>query len=167
MPLPADTRAHGADGLHELTAAECLALLPTVPIGRLVHTARALPAVTPVTFVLGRDGIFLRTSAAGTGLRAAQGGVVVAFEVDEFDRELRTGWSVVVLGHAREVHDPAVLAEVARLGLEPWAGGDREHVVHVSLEVVSGRRVGQLPPWPGHDSAGPRTAGTFDPGPLP
>lgn len=145
MPLPFDTCVPGADGLHELTAEECLALLPTVPIGRLVHTAHALPAVTPVTFVLGRDGVFLRTSTAGTGLRAAREGVVVAFEVDEFDRELRTGWSVVVLGHAREVEDPAVLAEVARLGLEPWAGGDREHVVHVSLEVVTGRRIGPPP----------------------
>jgi len=139
MSLPADTRAHG---LRELTAEECLALLPTVPIGRLVHTARALPAVTPVTFVFGAQGVYLRTSAADTGLRAARDGIVVAFEVDEFDRDLRTGWSVVVLGHAREVDDPAVLAEVALLGLQPWAGGDREQVVHVSLEVVTGRRIG-------------------------
>lgn len=141
-PEPAPGLVPEPDGLRELTASECLALLPTVPIGRLVHTARALPTVTPVTFVLGEHGVYLRTSAASSSVKAARDGVVVAFEVDDFDPEQRTGWSVVVLGHAREVHDPQVLAEVDALGLVPWAGGAREQVVRIDLELVSGRRVG-------------------------
>lgn len=144
MSHPAETR-HDEVVLRELTSAECLALLPTVPIGRLVHTERALPAVTPVTFVVGDGGVYLRTSAAGTGVRAAHDGVVVAFEADDFDRDRRTGWSVVVLGHAREVHDEAALAEVDRLGLVPWPGGQRDHLVCVSMHVVTGRCVETVP----------------------
>lgn len=128
-------------GLHELTRAECLALLPSVPVGRLVYTAQALPAIIPVTFCLLAGSIVFRTGP-GTGLRATQEGVVVAFEADDVDPAGRAGWSVVVLGRAVEVTGPGWLRRVAELPLLPWAAGPRSHVVRIPLELVSGRRVG-------------------------
>jgi uncharacterized protein len=131
-------------GVRELTREECLALLPTVPIGRLVFTDRALPAIVPVNFLLDHGQIVVRTGASST-LAAAVRGSVVAFEVDDFDRTARNGWSVTVTGQARQVIDPLELDRLAQLDLAPWAGGDKNNFVVVPIELVSGRRVGSGP----------------------
>lgn len=44
------------DGFREPDRQECLRLLPTVPVGRIVYTWQALPAVLPVNFCLDGDG---------------------------------------------------------------------------------------------------------------
>lgn len=124
-----------------LTREECLALLPTVPVGRLVFTERALPAVVPVNFVLDRARIVIRTGATSS-LAAAVRGAVVAFQVDDFDRSARNGWSVTVTGRASELLDPMELARVAELPLVPWIGGRLDHVITVPVDLVDGRRVG-------------------------
>jgi uncharacterized protein len=132
------------DGARTLDRQECLSLLPTVPIGRLVFTVRALPAVIPVNFALDGNEIVVRT-ARGSSLAAAVRGAVVAFEVDEYDAQTCTGWSVTVTGRAREEDDPVQLERLARLPLVPWAGGQREHFILVPVELVTGRRVGGGP----------------------
>ncbi|HWH27378.1 MAG TPA: pyridoxamine 5'-phosphate oxidase family protein [Mycobacteriales bacterium] len=131
-------------GVRELSRQECLSLLPTVPVGRVVFTDRALPAIVPVNFVVDAAGIVIRTGAGST-LAAAVRGSVVAFEVDEVDRDARNGWCVTVTGQARQVTDPLELERLGRLDLTPWAGGDRHHVVVVPIDLVSGRRVGSGP----------------------
>lgn len=75
----------------------CLALLATVPIGRLVHTHRALPAITPVTFVLDGEDVAIRPAGP---LAEAVGGAVVAFEADHLDPVTGAGWAVTVVGTA-------------------------------------------------------------------
>jgi len=131
-------------GARELTRAECLSLLPTVPVGRLVFTDRALPAVVPVNFVLDGDQVVVRTGASST-LAAAVRGAVVAFEVDDYDRSARNGWTVTVTGRARQVTDPRELARLAERDLVPWVDADLPHFVVVPVELVSGRRVGTGP----------------------
>lgn len=131
---------------RELSREECLALLPTVPVGRLVYTDRALPAVVPVNFVVDRSSIVVRTGA-GSALAAAVRGSIVAFEVDEFDRAARNGWSVVVTGQARQVVEPEELARLTALDLAPYAPG-RHHFLVVPVELVNGRRVGAEAPPP-------------------
>ena len=130
-------------GARELSREECLALLPTVPVGRLVYTDRALPAVVPVNFVVDGGSIVVRTGA-GSALAAAVRGSIVAFEVDDFDRQARNGWSVTVTGQARQVTDPLELDRLAALDLAPYASG-RHHFVVVPVQLVSGRRVGAGP----------------------
>lgn len=128
-------------GARELTREECLALLPTVPVGRLVFSDRALPAVVPVNFRLDSGSIVIRTGA-GSSLAAAVRGSVVAFEVDDFDSTARNGWSVQVTGQARQVVDAVERARLAELDLVPWAGGERPHFLVVPVDLVTGRRVG-------------------------
>ncbi len=71
-----------------------------VPVGRVVYTRQALPAVLPLNFSLDTDSsVVLRTSVSSDLVRAIDG-VVVAFEADEFDAASRSGWSVVVTGRA-------------------------------------------------------------------
>ncbi|GAA3759651.1 pyridoxamine 5'-phosphate oxidase family protein [Salinactinospora qingdaonensis] len=127
-------------GLEVLDRQECLKLLAAAPLGRVVFTDQALPAVQPVNFALvGRD-IIVRTSP-DTKLARATLNAVVAFEVDEYDAYRRTGWSVMVVGTGRAVTDAAEFAELARLPLRPWAPGERTHFIRIQTRVITGRRI--------------------------
>ncbi|MDP9868214.1 MULTISPECIES: pyridoxamine 5'-phosphate oxidase family protein [Streptosporangium] len=127
-------------GLQVVFPQECMALLATAPIGRIVFTDRALPAVQPVNFVLDGTDIVIRTTV-GSKLAAATRRTIVAFEADDFDPQGRTGWSVTVVGHARAVDDPQEAARLAGLPLTPWAPGERDHFIVIAAEQVSGRRI--------------------------
>ncbi|MEV4223341.1 pyridoxamine 5'-phosphate oxidase family protein [Nonomuraea sp. NPDC049725] len=129
-----------SSGLRVLSRAECLRLLGSAPIGRIVFTDRALPAVQPVTFCLDGERIVIRTGP-GSKLAAATRHSVVAFEADAFDPDLRTGWSVTAVGHARAARDASEVAHLARLPLTPWAAGERDHFILVRAEQISGRAI--------------------------
>ena len=129
------------DGFRELDRQECLRLLAKVPVGRIVHTRQALPAVLPVNFGLDGDGaVVLRTSAASELARAVDG-VVVAFQADEVDAATQSGWSVVVTGAASVVTDPAEHDRLLRTGPRSWVPSPREVFVRIEPELVSGREL--------------------------
>lgn len=136
-------------GSIELTRAECLSLLPTVPFGRLVFTEGALPAVVPVNFVLDPSGIVLRT-AAGSAVARAADGAIVAVQADDVDTARRTGWSVTVVGQARTARDDVEIARLAALPLRPWVAGQRNTFVVVEIGIVTGRRIGGPAVIPAH-----------------
>ncbi|GAA3446451.1 pyridoxamine 5'-phosphate oxidase family protein [Planomonospora venezuelensis] len=129
-------------GLQVLSHDECMHLLASCPIGRIVFTDRALPAVQPVNFCLDGTDIVIRTTV-GSKLAAATRRTIVAFEVDDFDLERRTGWSVTAVGYARAVDDPQETARLAELPLTPWVPGSRDHFIVITAEQVSGRRLRQ------------------------
>lgn len=140
LPVPRTTRGFDdADGLVELTRPQCLALLATQDVGRLVFTSGSLPAIVPVAYVLDGDSIALRTA---TGSRVARHALdtVVAFEVDQVSRSLHSGWSVVVTGRSTREEDPATVARLTR-ELPRWVGGERDVVLRIGLELVTGRRI--------------------------
>jgi len=119
---------------------QCLDLLRTVRVGRLVFTERALPAVQPVNFRVWQGDIVIRVGS-GAKLAAAVGNLVVAFETDELDPDLRTGWSVTVVGHAQRITDVGDLVELSGLFLQPWDDGRRDYFVRIRTEKVTGRRM--------------------------
>ncbi|MFC5751405.1 pyridoxamine 5'-phosphate oxidase family protein [Actinomadura rugatobispora] len=133
MPLD-----HG--GLEILDTEECRSLLATTPLGRIVFTDRALPAVQPVNYVLADGDVVIRTSPASR-LATAAGDAVVAFEIDDFDTASRTGWSVVVIGRARAATGSAELAALRALPLRSWAPGDHDHFIRIHPQLISGRRI--------------------------
>jgi nitroimidazol reductase NimA-like FMN-containing flavoprotein (pyridoxamine 5'-phosphate oxidase superfamily) len=125
--------------IEVLSREEALALLASVPVGRIVFTVRALPAVQPMNFVVDNGEIVIRTGP-GTKLAATLRNGVVAFETDEIDPARSAGWSVTVVGRIQEITDPC---EIERLdtALTPWAPGEREHFLKITPEVVTGRRL--------------------------
>jgi nitroimidazol reductase NimA-like FMN-containing flavoprotein (pyridoxamine 5'-phosphate oxidase superfamily) len=127
----------------QLNRQECLELLGSVDLGRVVFTDQALPAILPVTFTVDDDSVVLRTARGSRLARAAQG-AVLAFEVDQVDVASRLGWSVVVTGEALIETDPA---QQARLGtrLQAWVPGPKDVFIRIPLSVVSGRRIQGLP----------------------
>lgn len=129
-----------ASGLQVLSPGECLRLLGSAVVGRIVFTDRALPAVQPVNFHLYGESIVIRTSI-GAKLATATNDAIVAFEADEIDPALHTGWSVTVVGHARAVHDPEEIDRLSALPLQAWAPGSRDHYILVGIQHISGRRI--------------------------
>lgn len=130
-----------SQGLAILDREECLRLLGTVPVGRIVFTEHALPAIRPVIFLV-HDGAIVIRSGEGEKLAAAADGAVVAFEADEFDAATRTGWSVTVVGPAATVTDADSVAALCALPLVPWAPGDRHWFIRVEVTHITGRRLG-------------------------
>ncbi|MGE2719278.1 pyridoxamine 5'-phosphate oxidase family protein [Mycolicibacterium celeriflavum] len=125
--------------LETLNRRQCLDLLQGVRVGRLVFTEDALPAVQPVNFRLWHDDIVIRV-AGGPKLAAATDNQVVAFQTDELDPDLRTGWSVTVVGHAEPVTDVDEMLELSGTFIQPWVDGRRDHFVRIRTEKMTGRR---------------------------
>jgi uncharacterized protein len=132
----------------ELSWQECLALLATAPVGRVIFTDRAMPAAQPVNYLLDGEEIIFRT-ANGSKLAAAVRHAVVGFQVDEIDTSSRTGWSVLGVGEANEVVHPDRLAELADLMADPWVDDHDAHTISISLQIVSGRRLERVAPTGG------------------
>lgn len=126
--------------LEALTPEECMSLAATMPIGRIVFTDRALPAVQPVNFLIDDGSVIIRT-AQGSKLAAATRNAIVAFEIDEFDQLSHAGWSVTMVGRAQSVRDPAESARLAELPLYTWAPGPRDRFIRIRPEHITGRRV--------------------------
>jgi nitroimidazol reductase NimA-like FMN-containing flavoprotein (pyridoxamine 5'-phosphate oxidase superfamily) len=122
-----------------LTTQECLRLLDTVSVGRVVFSDAALPAAQPVNFVALRDGVVFPLGQGSPA--AALQGAVVAFEADAYDEQCGTAWTVLVVGHSEQATDPESVRAVAGRGSWPWAAGPGERIVRVRYERVTGRRV--------------------------
>ena len=73
----------------------------------------------------------------------------MAFEIDHIDETMSEGWSVLVRGNARLIEDPGQRLAVARLDLEPWAGGARLNTVAITPFELSGRVIVQRQPRDG------------------
>ncbi|WP_406863910.1 pyridoxamine 5'-phosphate oxidase family protein [Streptomyces sp. HUAS MG47] len=124
-----------------LDADEALRLLAGVPLGRIVFTRQALPAVRPVHHLVDGGDVVVRThEVAALTLQAGTAGVVVAYEADEIDPEARLGWSVVVTGYCSPVTDREEAARYRAL-LRPWSDRQTDHVVRIHPDLVTGVRL--------------------------
>jgi uncharacterized protein len=130
--------------LEDLSRHECMRLLDTVSLGRIVYTRQALPAVELVNFALDGGDIVVRTHSGGK-LAAATRGAVVAFEADSVDAAAQAGWSVTVIGYSRAVTDGEEIGRLNRVDLVPWAPGERDHFIRISPSIVNGRRLSAQP----------------------
>lgn len=66
---------------------------------------------------------------------------MVAFEADEIDTVTRSGWSVVVVGHACLIGDIDELVALAVPDSRPWVAGRSDHVIRIEGERITGRRI--------------------------
>jgi nitroimidazol reductase NimA-like FMN-containing flavoprotein (pyridoxamine 5'-phosphate oxidase superfamily) len=128
------------NGLEVLEEDECLALLGSATLGRIAITSGALPVILPVNFVLVDRTVLFRTGR-GTKLDAATHGAVVAFEADDCDPVDHTGWSVNVIGVARDLSEVVAHMTFDTTRIPRWAPGPDGRVVAVEAEIVTGRRL--------------------------
>ena len=145
---------HGAAStrpvLEHLDEAECLRLIAPGGIGRIAFTGRYGLTVLPVNYKLHDGAIVFRTaqdSPTGEDLRTgiAHAEYQVAFEIDQIDPQTRNGWSVLIHGPAHHMSSDVERAAVLESGVEPWPGGAREHVIRITPNTVTGRRLSHRP----------------------
>jgi nitroimidazol reductase NimA-like FMN-containing flavoprotein (pyridoxamine 5'-phosphate oxidase superfamily) len=127
-------------GFTILDDAECAALLPTQRVGRVAVTGEHVGVYPVVYAVLDGDVVF--RTAPGEKLIAAVLHRPVTFEVDDYDPERRSGWSVNVVGTPREIVNPDELERAHGLDLPAWAGEVRDHFVRIETTTMTGRRLG-------------------------
>ncbi|PXY27107.1 pyridoxamine 5'-phosphate oxidase family protein [Prauserella muralis] len=125
--------------IETLSPEECVRLLGSAPVGRLVFTEHAMPAIRPVNFVLDGTDVIVRT-AADSWARGLNG-AIVAFEADHIDPETHTGWSVVVLGKASAVTDVDALVRLNDPSRRPWAPGRHDRCIRIRAGQITGRRL--------------------------
>ena len=127
------------NGLEVLDRAECLRF-GWATVGRIALTSRALPTRQPVDFRLAAPGSCSAPVSARSWLpRPAtwwwRSRSTASTPVQQ------SGWRVVVTGVARPVVEPGDLAAMGEVRIPRWAPGPDDHVVEVTLELVSGRRM--------------------------
>ncbi|HEY2130344.1 MAG TPA: pyridoxamine 5'-phosphate oxidase family protein [Streptosporangiaceae bacterium] len=132
--------------LEALPRAESLRLLSTVSLGRLVFTHLALPAIRPVNHAVAGDQIIIR-AYLGVAISAAVGdrsGTVVAYEADLIDPDTHLGWSVIIVGRATRLTDPAEAARYREL-LRPWLVDGHDDIIAIQADMVDGFRLVETP----------------------
>ena len=128
-------------GLEVLGYEECLRLAGSQPVGRIAFAEGGGIHVFPVNHRV-VDGLVAFLTADGTKLGAAMEGSVVAFEVDRFDADERTGWSVLVKGRAELVTESPLQTRLLTTGLRPWRDRvQRPEWVVIRPDIVTGRRL--------------------------
>lgn len=141
------TRIDARTGVEVIDRHECLELLGSLVVGRVAITEGGGPLVLPVNYAMHGDQVVFRTGP-GSKLRASHG-QLVCFEVDSFDRDTRSGWSVVVRGRLEEVTALERKFDELEHLAEPWLGEDlASSVVRLVPTIISGRRVRPTPPPP-------------------
>lgn len=126
-----------------MTADDCVRMLRSNELGRLaLVSAQGRPLIFPVNYYFD-EGIVLFRTAPGTKLDVAPG-AYAAFEVDGWDREAGSGWSVVVHGIAHDVTDPPNESHdrLRSWPVHPAAPGRRDHWVGIWANEITGRRFG-------------------------
>ena len=126
---------------QHLPPEECRDLLAAKSVGRVAFNGPDGPQVLPVNYVVHSRSIVFRT-AAGSMLAEAMRNSRVAFEIDDIDEFLQSGWSVVAVGDADLIDDPDLLVELwGDQGPKPWAVGLRTQFVRITPTRLTGRRV--------------------------
>jgi len=126
-------------GLAELSVDDCERLLEKSPIGRVGFRYAGKQVVLPVNYRY-VDGIILFRTLSGQKLHVAAAEQQVAFEVDEWNEDSRSGWSVLVKGHSERVfdHDTRLVAD--GFGPRPWADAAKTgEWIRVVPDEITGR----------------------------
>ena len=132
--------------LEYLSDAECLQLLASGGVGRLVYSSRYGPTALPIVYKMDGESIVLGTwdpalfdEDLRTGIAYAE--YQVGVEADQIDLEAREGWIVLVRGAAHHLDTEAERAPLIGAGLEPWIAGVPAHFIRVTPTSIWGNRV--------------------------
>ena len=131
----------GRTGLEEIPRIGCDRHLRSERIGRVAVLVDGHPEIFPVNYAVDAAGDIYFRADRGTKLDAVDLSPTIAFEIDGIDEEHQLGWSVLVVGRARRLGSPELLASARALELEPWAAGDKANVVRITATKVTGRRI--------------------------
>lgn len=124
--------------IRQLTTDQSWCLLGTVPLGRIAFTANAMPEIRPVIHIVENDDLIIRSRMVAA--IHDTGGQVVSYEADTLNADARLGWSVIVLGRAHLVQDPAEVERYHQI-LTAWVDPSIDYVIRVRPENITGYEI--------------------------
>jgi uncharacterized protein len=133
------------DLLRPLERDACARLLAASLYGRLAFVEAGQPKIIVLNHVVSAGAVLFRTRDDALLAELTEDGaaVAVAYETDSAFPAGRTGWSVIATGSlVRETDQRRI--ELARTSIGAWAEGDRDVVLRLDVEDLTGRRVGRL-----------------------
>jgi len=135
----------GSSGLEVLAEEECVALLAGAQVGRVAVVVGGQPLIFPVNYLFEGGAVVVRTNV-GTMLSGASL-AHVAFEIDDFDTERRSGWSVLVQGVGHDITDSLdpTSEHLQTVEVSPWVPGDKPRLLRIDARTITGRRFGGQP----------------------
>lgn len=137
MERPTDHR-----GSEVLSREECDRLLDSAQVGRVAFLYAGDPHILPINYRFHQGAIIFRTTV-GSKMDAAEMHRRFAFEIDGWDADSGSGWSVLAHGMGEAVTDPEETAALEGLGLVSWAGDESEDMwFRIALDDITGRGVG-------------------------
>ena len=140
-----DRGARARRVVERLGEAECMELLASERVGRLVYDSRYGPIALPVVYMIDGESIVLTTwdpvidEDLRTGITDAE--YQVAVEADQSDVEAREGWFVLARGAAHHLDTEAERASIINAGLEPWVEDISRHYIRVNPTGIWGNRI--------------------------
>lgn len=129
---------------------ECEERLASARLGRLGVLVDGRPEIFPVLHAFDRsNGTIVFETNERTKLNAALQWPWVAYQVDALEAEDGSkGWSVLVVGRAEEITEPAEIEHVASLG-PLWSTSDQVRWIRIVPDKVTGRRSDRARPGAG------------------
>jgi uncharacterized protein len=130
-------------GLTVLDLDDCLQRLASAPLGRIAFHLDGELAILPVAHVVDGVDVCFRTTG-DSKIQAAVDHDKVAFEVDSYDADSRTGWSVLVQGTAVLEDGEEDVRRLERAARRPWlpAHRDASTWVRIRTQGITGRELG-------------------------
>lgn len=122
-----------------LDRADCWNYLRRGEIGRLAVIVDDAPEIFPINFAVQHSAIVFR-SAEGSKIDALLHNPQVALEVDGFEPESNTAWSVILKGRAKPINDTDELFDTLSLEIFPWQPGAKNRFIRIDAEALTGRR---------------------------
>lgn len=143
--MTADSLSEPDETLAPIDAPSCARLLAATTFGRLALVEAGLPRLIVLNHAVAGKHLLFRTRDDSLPARLTEHGVVVpaAFEVDSALQAGKSGWSVIATGRLCREADPEQVAS-AIAHITAWAYGDRDTVLRLDIEEVTGRHVGPL-----------------------
>lgn len=133
------TRVDRRTGIEVIDERECLELLDGELVGRLGVLDGGSPLILPINYAMDGKHVVFRTAS---GAKVDARNRPACFEIDGHDDGHRIGWSVVVRGRLEEVttYHAYLFDRLSHLP-QPWAQGDKPHVMRLVPHSIHGRRV--------------------------
>jgi nitroimidazol reductase NimA-like FMN-containing flavoprotein (pyridoxamine 5'-phosphate oxidase superfamily) len=138
-----DALTENPELLREIEPSRCLSLLEAVSYGRLATVDAGEPLLVVVNHLVEGGDIYIRTRPDARLARLTEGGRAAhaVFEVDSAYPAARTAWSVMARGLLTREHGEKRSAAL-RSRLTAWARGERDVVLHLQVQELTGRAVG-------------------------
>jgi len=134
VPAPNRTpdRTDWLTSRREMTRRECVALLATGSVGRVVYLDGAIPEVVPVSYQVADESVVFGVEMSSP-LAQQPEGTVVTFQADSFNTDYESGWHVRAIGVVGSILQPEEMAVAGSILPPQWPVGG--HAVEVVIEI--------------------------------